>query len=208
MNARYLLILLLAGCSAAHSADTSDEVHRKMAFMCTWVAGHMPGTVVLQPCDSSGIEAASSDELAAAMAAYWQQWTEPANRSRIAAFKDDFEKASSPPKPHRYTAAQIRGESTQQLCSHVRGGDTMAAMAIDELKRRNSLTPDELRLVRVHSIQIGISEIALKCSWGEPQHQTRTVMAGGASIQWIYGERNYVYTAKGVVTAYQDQNDR
>lgn len=203
MKARYLLTLL-GFALAAHSADAPDEVHRKMAFMCTWVAGHMPNTVAPQPCNSSAMDAASSAELTAAMASYWQEWTATGNLSRIEAFKDDFEKAWSPPKPHRYTAAQIRGESTQQLCSHVRGGDTMAAMAMDELKRRNSLTPDELRLVRVHSIQIGFSEIALKCSWGEPQHQNRAVTAGGASIQWIYGERTYVYTVKGVVTAYQD----
>ena len=203
MNARILLTILLL-VSGAASADVPDAAHRKMAFMCTWVAGHMPGTVALQPCDAAGMETASSADLTAAMGAYWQEWTALGNRSRVAAFEDDFEKAWSPPEPHRYTAAQTRGESTQQLCSHVRGGDTMAAMAIDELKRRNSLTPDELRLVRVHSIQIGISEIALKCSWGDPQHQNRAVTAGGASIQWIYGERTYVYTVKGVVTAYQD----
>ena len=45
---------------------------------------------------------------------------------------------------------------------------------------------------------VGISQAALT----KPQHQNRTVTAGGESIQWIYGDRIYVYTVNGDVTAY------
>lgn len=203
MNARILLIVLLFASGAA-SADAPDAAHRKMAFMCSWVAAHMPNQVTLQPCDSTKAESVSSADLNAAMASYWQQWVAISNRSRIAAFKAEFEQAYSPPAAHKYTVTEIQSESTPKLCSHVRANGAPAAMALDEIKRRNSLTAAELRLVRAHSIQVGISQTALTCSWGDPEHQNRTVTAAGESIQWIYSEKNYVYTVNGVVTAYQD----
>lgn len=81
-----------------------------------------------------------------------------------------------------------------------------------ELERRNSLTAIEWELVNRKQIKVGMSELALMCSWGFPGgwgrvHETTT--RHGESVQYVYRScrscsATYVYTSDGKVSAWQD----
>jgi hypothetical protein len=68
--------------------------------------------------------------------------------------------------------------------------------------RRQALTSDEWSLVESGRIRVGISELALLCSWGSSR-VNRTVTASITSKQYVYGD-TMVYVENGRVTAYQD----
>jgi len=88
-----------------------------------------------------------------------------------------------------------------QLCSDYHEFEYPEAKG--ELKRRHALTEVEWKLVEQHQIRIGISELALICSWGETE-VNRTVTAHIIHKQYVYGGGSYVYVENGRVVSAQD----
>jgi hypothetical protein len=190
------------------AADTSsaatgpDQAHRKMHFLCNWVVGRVPSDVQLSPCDPSKVQAAGGAELEASMAGFWQDWAVISPRT-TASVRNRFEAdylRSLP--PHRYSAAELQALPVDKLCTMVRGR-TSADGAIAELTRRGSFTTMEMGYIRSRTIQIGISEGAMRCSWGAADRRNRMILPGTVDAQWVYGD-TLVYTTNGIVTALQD----
>jgi len=207
MNIRMAGLVLagmLAGlCAGGVSASVlPDAAHRKMQFLCTWVVGKVPSDVQLSPCDPVMVQAARGADLEASMAGFWQSWAEISPRT-TASIRNHFEadwRGSLP--PHRYSAAELQALSVERLCTMVRGR-TSADGAIAELTRRGSFTADEIGYIRSRTIQIGITEEAMRCSWGAADRRNRTILPGTVEAQWVYGDK-LVYTENGIVRALQD----
>lgn len=195
-----LTFLLAAGTAPA--AAGPNAAHRKMQFLCTWAAGKMPSEIQPSPCDPVSVQAARGVDLEASIAGYWQSWAEISPRT-TASVRNHFEadwRGSLP--PHRYSAAELRELPVEQLCRMVRG-QTSADGAIAELTRRGSFTTQEMGYIGSRTIDIGISEDAMRCSWGPAERRNRTILPGTVDAQWVYGSR-LVYTTNGVITALQD----
>jgi hypothetical protein len=159
----------------------------------------------IKPCDEAGIAAAESYVLLHTMNVYWAKWSEEAGGA-LAGQELNFEKAyraKYAPPAHKYTVVEIRGLPRTKLCDLIHSKSTASGLAGDELTRRKTFTTNDLRLVMRREINLGMSQEALLCSWGEPDRRNRTVTVAGEHIQWIYG-KSYVYTENGIVTSYQD----
>jgi len=76
--------------------------------------------------------------------------------------------------------------------------------ARDELTRRRALTVDEWHLVDSGTVKIGMSELGLLCTMGDPAKVNRTVTAAGTRKQYVYSLGAYVYVENGRVVAFQD----
>lgn len=199
----FVLALFATGISA-RAAEPADAAHRKMAFLCDWSRAKMPNTPAVL-CDEEAMAGASDTDIIESMDEFWKDWekTSPrAGKSLKVAF-DRAYLAKYPPPPHVFTSADLESASIDRLCKLVRAKGPAYPMAINELVRRNTFSANELRLVKLHTIEVGMSLQALICAWGESEDQNRTVTAAGERIQHIYG-RTLVYTENAVVTAYQD----
>lgn len=79
-----------------------------------------------------------------------------------------------------------------------------------EIRRRNLLTDSEWALVDARQVQIGMSECALRASWGIPTTVNASAGSWGSSKQYVYRDRgyytstaSYVYVRKGKVDSWQ-----
>lgn len=73
-----------------------------------------------------------------------------------------------------------------------------------ELGKRHVLSDIEWHLITTGKIAIGMSETALMCSWGNPEHVNRTLTARTTRKQYVYRGNQLVYVENGLVTAIQD----
>src|SRR5262249_16891537 len=71
-----------------------------------------------------------------------------------------------------------------------------------ELVRRKMFSPDEWRLIKTKKVKIGMSELALVCSWGMTE-RNRSVLASGVHTQYVY-DKSYVYVNGRQVTSFQE----
>jgi len=93
-----------------------------------------------------------------------------------------------------------RRMSGTALCLAYRERGMEAARS--ELERRKTLTIAEWKLVDRHTIQIGMTEVALLCSLG-PTEVNETVTSNVERKQYVYPNRVYVYVENGRITSYQ-----
>lgn len=75
------------------------------------------------------------------------------------------------------------------------------ALVRAEAKRRKLAFDDKQVIAK--RVRLGGTRCALYAAWGEPEVANRTVTVRGEHVQHVYGGA-YVYTERGVVTAYQD----
>ena len=85
--------------------------------------------------------------------------------------------------------------------------ETAKADYEEELTKRG-VTESDWKLIRNNKINIGMSRIALYCSWGSPQRNSESVSRLGSRVQHIYRPITslnpvYVYTENGKVTSWQ-----
>lgn len=83
-----------------------------------------------------------------------------------------------------------------------------------ELSKRG-VTDEEWKMIEQGKVRIGMSAIALYCSWGEPKDFNKTESAFGHRIQHIYKPPfnavtapTFVYTENGKVTNWHRFTDR
>lgn len=205
MNARILLILALIASAPAAAAEPTDVVvHRKLAMLCAELHVSIPGGPPL-PCRPEQMATASTGDINKAMDGFWAYWNEvsPRTGASLKANLDRAYLAKYPPPPHRYSTAELQSLSVTRLCGLMRSKNQSSESAGAELMRKG-FTADELRLVKTQSIEVGMSQQALLCAWGDPMRRNRTVTAGGERIQWVYNGPTFVYTTDGIITAYQD----
>jgi hypothetical protein len=186
----------LALSAAGAPSSAPNAVHRRMAFMCGWIDGRYASSWRLRPCDEEGIAAATDATLKLAMDEYVRDYP----------MGDDFQKAylrKYPPPPHVYSEAEVHSLSDERLCVLLHDKLPTSGLAKSELTKRNAFSAHEWDLVRSGRLEIGMSQKALTCSWGQPTRRNRTVTAQGENIQLVY-PGTLIYTVNGIVTAFQD----
>ena len=116
--------------------------------------------------------------------------------------------AGSPAHVSIMSVDQLKSLDTISLC-HAYGvfkSDKVKA----EIKRRRLIPAHEWPTINESKVAIGMSELALICSWGHPGFRNihETTGSWGVHKQWVY-ERSryynqYVYTENGKVTSWQN----
>jgi len=118
--------------------------------------------------------------------------------------------AGAPVAVNTSSPEALRAESSETLCNAWGFMHTDKVRA--ELERRNVLSAEEWRLIDARRVAIGMSRLALLCSWGDPGYSgaiNRTVTARGVSEQWVYRDAvakrtRYIYVRDGKVVTMQD----
>lgn len=85
-----------------------------------------------------------------------------------------------------------RGEVSQEL-----------APAITQALKAKGLAPNKAKALK-KTFSIGDGACQMYAALGRPEHANRTVTSRGERIQHVFGNRVYVYTVDGRVTAWQD----
>jgi hypothetical protein len=91
-----------------------------------------------------------------------------------------------------------------QVCEELRGAKVSKALEAEFVRRGG--TADAIPLVARREVTIGIGQFDAVCAWGRPLDVNRTITAGNAREQWVYGEsrRKYLYFENGRLTTLQD----
>lgn len=107
-------------------------------------------------------------------------------------------------------AATMQAATPLQLCqTYAMAKNTYAPdwlnASIDELKRRGSLSKQELSDISRQRMRTGMSEHAAVCSWGPYVDVNTTTGSWGVHRQYVMGQFGpYVYTENGRVTSWQN----
>lgn len=206
----FVLFVCAVAVLLSNTAVADDSTDRERAvFLCEWSKTHAPSDNpeplnFCQAPDSATIGAMGSQT-----AEWWKYWDQK-DGGAATLLHDSFEKdwrdllqqqqSEFQRKQEEELAREVRKRSSLELCEifHNIGSKS----AYEELKRRNALSASEWNLVLEQSIQIGMSELALICSWGSA-HVNRTVTRYSVHKQYVYGA-GFVYVENGRVTAFQD----
>jgi hypothetical protein len=115
--------------------------------------------------------------------------------------------AGSPARISVMSPTSLASEPTENLC----GAYQLARQEKikNEIVKRKEIPDEDWEIIDRASVKIGMSELSLICSMGNPSAVNRTVGAWGVSKQYIFRpccnrEVYYVYTENGVVTGFQD----
>lgn len=77
--------------------------------------------------------------------------------------------------------------------------------ALEELRRRNLYTSHEMEQIRQHTISVGMTASAARCSWGTSFTEHTSEFGSGLLLQWVYRDSNaLVYIQEGQVSGYQN----
>lgn len=76
--------------------------------------------------------------------------------------------------------------------------------AMDLAVERDIFSTKEIKLIKEEKISIGMSEEALRASWGPPEDVNETVTSYSVRKQYVYGLGQYVYVVDGEVTSWQN----
>jgi hypothetical protein len=119
--------------------------------------------------------------------------------------------AGSPFNISRMSPDELQNQDILPLCraySHEwhKGNENIRA----ELIRRNVFTTDEMQMIDQGQIGIGMSQMAVICSWGYPYDVNKTVGSWGVRKQLVYrgtgtySKSKYIYIENEKVTSWQD----
>ena len=76
---------------------------------------------------------------------------------------------------------------------------------LDELRSRHLYTAEEMGQITNHTISVGMSASAARCSWGGSYDENVSNFGGGPLYQRAYRDSNaYVYVRDDKVTGYQN----
>lgn len=70
---------------------------------------------------------------------------------------------------------------------------------LEELKSRNLYSAQEMEQIKGHTISVGMSQSAARCSWGTAFTEHHTEFGSGLLVQWVYRDssaRVYIQDAK------------
>ena len=118
--------------------------------------------------------------------------------------------AGSPARLAMMSPDELKAESSLNLCNAYDNNGSEKIIA--ELKRRGEISDEEWGLIEQKKIRIGMSELALVCSWGGPGlygSVNESVSRWGVHKQWVYRAcsscgAQYVYTENGKVTSWKN----
>ncbi len=104
---------------------------------------------------------------------------------------------------------QLASMTDQEISNAIRFPYVHTDLIEDEAADRGLFTHEDMYLIKLGEIGVGMSEKALLVVWGKPRKINRTVGSYGTHKQYIYKkfaspERRYVYVKNGKVTGWQD----
>lgn len=102
-------------------------------------------------------------------------------------------------------------QQNEKLEAEIKRRDTVLAAEPSYNPDRRPFTEREWRAIKDRKVFIGMSEAALMCSWGAPNHCgdiNTSTGSWGVHRQFVYRDcsyysSNYVYTENGFVTSWQ-----
>lgn len=208
--------------------DVDHFSHDRARYLCEWSKRYPENPVPLPSCDGHALGDISEMEawwqwmfntkMNAAVAirnsflADWDRDRRPAldRQRRVVRERAAEKQKAEDAKLHAEVVAEREAFavsaptlSSERLCikSHDYG---YFAPAATELRRRVALTDNEWALISARKIGVGMSELALLCSWGSAP-VNRTVTAAGIHKQYVYPDGALVYVENGRVTGFQDR---
>lgn len=108
------------------------------------------------------------------------------------------------------TPENMSTADSAQLCNTLADRPANREAIMDELARRHNFTNEEFASISERTVFVGMSEAALRCSWGRPWEIKKTVTKYGATSQWVYrypgyriNQYGFAYTQGGKVVAVQ-----
>lgn len=117
--------------------------------------------------------------------------------------------ASNPYTPEFITAESAAAMTDRNLCiAWSESRHNTSHVVYDEIRRRDLLDGQELDAAGRGSAYIGMSEIALICAWGRPEHVNTANYGDGVQKQYQYcrgaycSEPRFFYVEAGRVTAW------
>lgn len=118
--------------------------------------------------------------------------------------------AGSPYQLSKMSREQLSTVSDDQLIRALTNDFSRTDTILQEAKMRKLISDDEVSLIQRKSIKIGMSELALIASWGDPTTVNKSVGSYGTHKQYVYGgysrysSPTYVYVENGQVTSWQE----
>jgi hypothetical protein len=207
-------MLLISATVLSATANSLEQLERaRAAFLCGWHETHAPSgnPKPLEFCQRADVPI---DTLHRQVADWWVYWSDREDRFTANAlekgFEDDWrqlrqqQQAEAESSDEKELSRDIHKETVTDLCDIYRARAVGAELAYAELKRRKTFNATELGLIREHKIQIGMSERALICSWGNSEVND-TVTQYNVHRQYVYFDNTFVYVDDGRVTAYQSR---
>jgi len=193
---------VLAACamSAAHAESLPDQITLSQGkYFCTWknVPGAPPNPTPTPFC----AEPAPRPRDVSDQMADWWGYLYRHDADAAVRLQDKFRAEwSAETDPSRKAAAASLSNS--DLCS--RFGRYHAEEDRAEIRKRKIVSQSEWPLVDAHRVRVGMSEVALLCSFGPPDSINRTVTSALVQKQYIYGDDSYVYVENGRVISFQN----
>jgi hypothetical protein len=215
-RALHSYLTVLASCvflflpSLPAHADALDTIlFERAKFFCSWIPAHMPPGNPSPPEQCLSDRTMSEFEIFGEYDRWWDNWPhddgpkQEFERAWQRAYTERGHKAAvaAAAKREARLAAKVHDMDTMDLCIEYRRSKSKSAL--DEIARRNSFTMAEWDLVNNRQLQLGMSELALVCSLGQPASTNRSVGSWGVHIQYVYGD-TLVYVENGKVTSFQD----
>jgi hypothetical protein len=189
------------------NAAPNPEIARRSEAFCTWVQMQTLPERISTPGTCGHVTASTTYDLEQDYRNFFARWMLVFSKERMDTVEADFEafyaRSIRDRESKRRVAfsERIRDASIEELCREFRA--TRLQTSIDELGRRSAFSASDRKLIQAKQMQVGMSEAALQCSWGQPEDVNRTVTSTAEHKQYVYGSR-YVYVDNGVVTGFQD----
>lgn len=222
-GAAFGALLLISTVPVTTVAEDRDEFmeRAKALFLCEWRTDHLPNDNS-NPLDICSNPQQPIQELRVQLKDWWghyfvrfrqtfeDEWiggpAETRAQKAWAHKQQDLQaqmtaaNAITDVEEDKRFAIAARQMSNTALCLAYREKGIELARA--ELRRRKALTNAEWELVDRHTINIGMTEVALLCSLG-PTEVNETVTSNVEHKQYVYPNRVYVYVVNGRITSYQ-----
>jgi hypothetical protein len=101
----------------------------------------------------------------------------------------------------RASPEKLKTVSTQNLCDLYSVSNQ--TRVIDELRGRKEFTDQDLEAIAAHSMRVGMTEQAARCSWGTLYVVHK--VAGGDVARWGYFQTSgYLFVDNGAVTSFHN----
>jgi len=226
--------LLLAALGALYTSHAgAAEYNRRLVlirahYLCDWAPTHLdirenPMTFC-KSLTTWALEGYGYEKIETEVMLWWAFWIrkDPAlGAAYLGKFEDAFAaeeremQLAAEGRSPRMKARARQGEVVARNASMMSPADLCFALNFyrlrafrQELERRHVLSEEEWHLIDEERLKIGMSELAMVCSWGKPKRVDRVIDAAPEHKMHVYAEDRIVHTENGHVTAVQDADGR
>jgi hypothetical protein len=110
--------------------------------------------------------------------------------------------ATSPIALSRATPDQLKPIATIKLCDAYIANNQ--AKLLDEIRARNEFSAEDLAAISTHSLRVGMTEKAARCSRGDTYITTKIALDPGVT-KWVFWDSGgYLFIKDGIVTSFRN----